>query len=570
MDPIRRTLLVFVCAAGLVGAAVVRAQPAGSSNDALALGLSLAEEGRCDAALEVLLPVRGAATEGSAGAGAGTGDASERVAVERAIGECALRQERFELALEALATARTLAPDAPGIELRFAQANYHLGRLDEAEAALARASTQGQAGAPEVLLYAGLVALDRGRLELAIERLEAAVATQSEAIEPVASFQLARARARARDEAGARAGYARVVEDNSGTAWADQAARAIRALDAESALPVWGSAEFGFEADDNALIRGRGVGRPEELSGQSDTRLYWFADVGALFFERDRSRAGAALRYGGSEHRELERFDTHAPGATLWLDRDFSAWNVVARIQYDFDTAWIGAEAIDDDPFVLSHLWSASLFKSWQPGGVTTLVASMSLDDYLYGRATLDVDDVTGGDCPPCSPDGVDEIDATNRDGFGPILGLSHRQGLPEPGFAGLSAPWIEGGYRYQLFASQGSEYDHQRHQIELGAGIRLPLAVDLSIRGRYAYLPYANATIFPDPKDELAAVPYFLDRSDRREHETAVRIALQRAFGEHLLVALRWSRTRNRSTADVFDYDRNLVGISLRVGFGG
>jgi len=123
---------------------------------------------------------------------------------------------------------------------------------------------------------------------------------------------------------------------------------------------------------------------------------------------------------------------------------------------------------------------------------------------------------------------------------------------------------------------SQGREYDHQRHQIELGAGIRLPLAIDLSIRGRYAYVPYANRSVFPDPKDEQASIDagpdtaYFLDPSARREHETNVRIALQRAFGKHVLVSARWSRTRNRSTADVFDYTRDLVGISVRVGFGG
>jgi hypothetical protein len=61
----------------------------------------------------------------------------------------------------------------------------------------------------------------------------------------------------------------------------------------------------------------------------------------------------------------------------------------------------------------------------------------------------------------------------------------------------------------------------------------------------------------------------YFLDPSARREQETQVRVQLQRAFGEHVLVAARWTRTRNRSTADVFDYTRNVFGLSVRIGWG-
>ncbi len=399
------------------------------------------------------------------------------------------------------------------------------------------------------------------------------MALHDDSIEPMASFFLGRAQQRADERARARKTYAQVVEGWSDTAWAAQAARSIEAIDEDEKLPVWASLELGFEADDNALIRGRGVGRPGEVSGQSDVRGYWYVDVGTLWLQSGAWSGGTALRYGGAEQHELTKFDTAAPGATLWFDRALAWQSSTLRLQYDLDATWIGRDGITHDPFLVSHLLSSSVFKPWQSGGgVTTLSASLGLDDYRYRRQPLDVIDAPGP-CRPCSPPGVDEVDDTDRDGLGPILSLVHRQPLPAPPIEGFELAWIEGGYRYQFYASEGREYDHQRHQIELAAGIRLPLAIDLSLRGRYAYAPYAHRSVFADPKDELAAAAntaYFLDPDDRREHETGVRVQLQRAFGEHVLVAARWSRTRNRSTADVFDYTRDLFGLSVRIGWGG
>lgn len=525
--------------------------------DDRSVGLGLARDGRCEGALELLVPLRVRPPR----------DAE----LERLTGECAMRLKRFDLAVEALEAARALEPGTPGLDLHLAQAHYHHGGLGEAEAALARAAAGGaEAGASaQWLLYAGLVAFDRGDLASAAEHLAAAAAHPDDSVEPMASFQLARVQQQRDERDEARRIFEQVVEGHSGSAWAEQATRSIARIDAEEAIPVWGSLELGFEADDNALLRGRGVGRPGEISDDSDVRGYWFADVGALWLRHSDWSAGTSLRYAGSENDEFERFDTHAPGATLWLDRALDWQQATLRFQYDADVAWIDATS---RPFVVSHLVTAALLVPWTGGGGTTLSAALGIDDYLYGRRNLAVPDLGTPGCAPCSPVGVDELGATNRDGFGPILNLVHRQPLPDPPIPGLTLPWIEGGYRYQIYLSQGREYDHQRHQIELAAGIRLPFAIDLSVRGRHAYVPYANRTVFPDPSDvpDTANTAYFLDHRARREQETGVRVQLQRAFGEHVLLSARWSRTRNRSTADVFDYTRNVFGLSLRVGWGG
>ena len=447
-----------------------------------------------------------------------------------------------------------------------------LARDGRCEAALERVAADGAQGA-ELLLYLGLIAFDRGDDTRAIEQLSAASAHSDDSVEPMASFFLARAQQRADDRSRARKSFEQVIEGYSGSAWAEQAARSIARLDDEESLPVWASLELGFEADDNALLRGRGVGRPGEISDKSDVRGYWFVDVGTLWLRRAGWSAGTSLRYAGSENAQFERFDTHSPGATFWLDHALGWQQSTLRLQYDADVAWIDAKSATSNPFVVSHLWTASLFKPWQGQGATTLTAGIGLDDYLYERRDLAVEDVgLPGNCRPCSPNGVDEVGATNRDGFGPIVSLVHRQPLPDLPVPGVRLPWIEGGYRYQFFVSQGREYDYQRHQLELAAGIRLPLDLDLSVRGRYAYVPYANRSVFPDPSDvpATADTAYFLDPSARREQETGVRVQVQRAFGEHVLLSARWSRTRNRSTADVFDYTRNLFGVSVRIGWGG
>lgn len=518
------------------------------------VAIALAREGRCEVALEALSALDGLPETDPL--------------VARRIGECALRLQRFREAARALETARRLDPDAPGVDLHLAMAHFHLGNHDAAAEALSRARTTSS-DRPEFLLYSGLLAIESGDDDSAIRSLDAASRLSDRSVEPVASFHLGKALARAGDQERAKAAFERVKRQFPDSEWARQADRALAAMREDSGIPTWASLELGFEHDDNALLRGRGVGRPEEVSGQSDERGYWYLDVGALLLDQRDWSGGLTLRYGGTENNELERFDTHAPGGSLWLDRALGT--ATLRAQYDFDAAWI-----DSDPFVLSHLVSLSLFEPWSSGGNTVFSVAVGVDDYRYDRRPVPDGPPGGGTgdpCAdptrPCSPFGVDEVDETDRDGTGLRVGVIHHEPLPfENGW--FKRPWIEGGYRYSRYWSEGREYDHQRHQVEIGAGIELPMALILRVAGHYAYVPHDHPTVFPDPSDVVIGQQYPLDSRNRREHETGIRIRLERAFAEHVLVSTRWSRTRNRSTADVFDYTRDLFGISVRIGLGG
>ncbi len=523
-----------------------------------ALGLRLADEGRCGPALEVLARVQG--------------DPPDDAEVARRDGLCALRLQDYARAVTSLEAAREIDPLASRIDLFLGMAYYHSGRMEEAAAALARAgATDGERG--EFLLYSGLVAYAQTDFVAAAGRLDAASQLSDAPVEPMASFFLGRAQLGAKDPEQARAAFERVVREHPGTPWATEAARVLDEMEGGD-VPWWLIAEVGLEVDDNALLRGRGVGLPSEVSGQSDLRGFWFVDAGASFIEFEEVTGGATFRFAGSEHRDLEQFDTLAPGLTFWLDRVIPATDATLRLQYDFDVPFIDAPRDGNrDPFVISHLVGASIFKPWDGGQYTMIGTAVGFDDYKYERFDLGPDEssVACAGAVFCLPD-RDEKDATDRDGVGGGAWILHHAplGVPVPK---VEDGWLEAEYRYQRYWSEGREYDHQRHQIEVGVGATLPLELELRVRGRYAYVPYGSPTVFADPS-AIANTPtgetVVLNDDDREEHETGVRISLSRAFGERVLVTTRYSRTRNRSNADVFDYTRDLFGVSVRVGLGG
>lgn len=563
VSPSRYSLLLLaVLVPMLVLGASGNALASAETDRAAAIGL--AKEGRCEPALEAF-----------AGLQSSPPNDAELAQLQ---GECALRLQDFRLAISSLELARTLDPSAQDLDLHLGMAYYHAGQIENAEAALIRVGAR-DGNRPEFLLYSGLVAYARSDYPAAMGRLNAASQLREAQVEPMASFFLGRAALGADERDRASDAFRRVIEEHPGTSWSQEAARALEGIEGGAGTPWWLGAEIGFEHDDNALLRGTSVSLPSDIAGQSDQRAFWFVDVGATLFDLGETSGGAMLRYGGSEHHDLERFDAHAPGGTLWLDQDLGLAGMSLRLQYDFDVTWIDARSIESDPFVLSHLVGMSGYKPWEGGAYTVATTAVGVDDYRYERFDQSVEGTgvglpCGGTATFCGPAGLDENSATDRDGVGLRLSLLHHVPLPfeQEWFA---APWIEGEVRYQRYWSEGSEYDHHRAQIELGIGARLPFEIGLRVSGRYAYLPYDNASVFPDPSDVAVATgspgnQYFLSNNDREEHETGVRISLERAIGEHVVMTARYSRTRNRSNADVFDYARDLFGVSVRVALGG
>ena len=94
-----------------------------------------------------------------------------------------------------------------------------------------------------------------------------------------------------------------------------------------------------------------------------------------------------------------------------------------------------------------------------------------------------------------------------------------------------------------------------------------MPFEVALRVGGRFAYVPYDNNSVFPD-----SPVPriYTLPSRQRREREVGIWVRAERELLEHVTLSAHFRRTRNFSNTEVFDYDRNVVGLSIRVALGG
>jgi tetratricopeptide (TPR) repeat protein len=509
-----------------------------------ALGVRLAQEGRCEAALPELAVARAQAPD----------DAQ----LAELAGQCQLRLLRYADAIASFETALAADPQRADLQLALAKARYHQGDRDGAEVALARASAlEGDA---EYQLYLGMLRLEQGDADAAVAALERARALDARRVEPVASYYLGLAQAQRGEKDQARDALRRVTDSWTGTDWSSEAARGIERIDRGRGRQGWGSVGAGFEYDSNVVLRGRGAPLPEDISDEDDVRGVWTGNLGGELWKGDDTTVGLMGSYRGTTHADLHDFDAQFPSATLWLDRALTE-TLQARVRYDFGYAWL-----DLDPFVVTNGGLLSFMQSWPAFGRTEVYGQAFVDEYFF-----ESDDVPGPGCAgqPCGPAGLDEEHERERDGWGGSAGLTHY--LPiATGALPLSQAELRGGYRYTGFDAQGREYSFDSHELHGGFAVTLPLAVALDVSGGYSWRPYHHPSTFPDP-DDVDATPngsvYPLSNVKRRENTARLEVGLARAFGEYVTLAAHYRFLDNHSNVDVFDYDQHVVGVSITLG---
>lgn len=162
-----------------------------------------------------------------------------------------------------------------------------------------------------------------------------------------------------------------------------------------------------------------------------------------------------------------------------------------------------------------------------------------------------------------CSPPGVDESRARNRDGNGFAVGLEHAIALDS------LRTELSAGVYLEKFSARGSEYSYRESEFRVGMVHQLPGQWILGASARYAIRPYRHATTFAEPDGLVANRQYGL--RDRRRHEREFRslLSLGRRLHDNLYWEARWIHTRNRSNADVFDFESDIIGTYLTVDFG-
>jgi tetratricopeptide (TPR) repeat protein len=516
----------------------------------------LVAEGRCAAALEVLADLRRA-------------DPND-VQTLLWTAECEVNEKRYDAAAETLAAAKALSPNDGEVRLQLAIALYHQEDLASASVELeAAASMLGETRA-EIALYRGLILVAQAQPESAAAGaawLERARTLGGETVEPVASYYAGVGWSTAQDRRRAREALTRVVREWPDTTWATQAQRRLDEMGTDE-IRWWGSVRGGMEYDSNAVLQGQGVPLPSEISSKRDWRGVWNGQIGAELFRSEDWAVGAALNDFGTAYLDITSFDTQYPGVALWVDRRLGDATTL-RLALDGGYAWVA-----NDPFFLTQRGSLSLLRQWGAAGASEFFGRFWHDNYLQTSGDVPGGPGVPGDpcvAPPdsipfCGPPGLDEHQARNRDGNGTSIGVLHTLPIPiELPYGGATARF---GYQYDRFVSRGSEYTYQAHAIAAGVRVGLPWRVALDVSGSFTFRPFRNATTFPNEPlfyDE----EYGLPTNRRRETSYAVDVVLERPINKWLSASTRWHMETTHSTAQVFDYDRQIIGAYLSATFG-
>lgn len=517
----------------------------------------LVAEGRCPAALEVLSELRRSAPN--------DGWTLLQIA------HCELEEQRYQAAAKTLETAKAANPNDGEVRLQLAIALYHGEDFAASSVELETAAqTLGEERA-EIALYRGLLLLTQPEPKSAAAGaawLERARTLGGEAVEPVASYYAGMGWSTAQDRGRARESLQRVVREWPGTKWATSAERRLSEMGAASRR-WWGLVRAGLEYDSNAVLQGQGVPLPSEISSQRDIRGVWSAQTGTELFRTGQWASGAAFNYFGSAYRDVKSYDTQFPGVAVWLDRKLDDATTL-RVAADGGYAWVAEE-----PFFWTHRASLSLLRQWADAGSSELFARYWHDDYL--KISGDVPGPEPGvpypSCAPpadplafCGPPGLDEHGARNRDGNGTTIGFLQSLRIPvELPFGDATARL---GYQYDRFVARGTEYTYQAHAVAGGIRVGLPWSAALDVSGAWAYRPYRHPSTFPN-QPLIENTEYVLSATRHRETSYAVDVVVERPITTWLSASARWHLERTDSTAEVFDYHRQIVGAYLTATLG-
>ncbi|HTY16342.1 MAG TPA: tetratricopeptide repeat protein [Myxococcota bacterium] len=508
----------------------------------------LEREGRCAPALELFDALRAE----------GAGDATLLLDAAR----CEVQLRQYERAAATLRQAEQLDPESGDIHLRLAIALYHEGDFAAAGQELDAAEQRLGNDSAELQLYRGLLLLERGDAADAAAALERARSLDAPLVEPVASYYAAVAWVSAREPDRAQADIDRVLAEWPGTPWSDAAER-LRARLASERLRRWARLQIGFEYDSNAVLQASGAPLPSDISSKRDERGVWSMEAGAELFRSGAWSGGALAAYSGSAYVHVTQYDSNYPTVAAWLDRRLDD-ATTARLMLDSGYAWV-----DGEPFLWTYRGSLSLMHAWDRYGFTELAARFHRDDYFVQSDDVQpgrngVGNPCGYPAPIsfCGPPGLDERSARNRDGNGAVLDLHHSLKLP---FDSL----LRVGYEYEHFASRGTEYSYDAHSVLGDVLVPLPYRFTIDLAGVFTYRPYSHPSTFPDPPEPFFNTEYGLHDRDKLERFYGAGVRLERPIAKGITAAIAWRYERNHSNAQVFEYDRQIVGVYLTAALG-
>ncbi len=483
----------------------------------------LARAGKCDEAVPLFLQVQELEPTNARAA--------------RFLGECSIATRDYVAASQFLAQAKELDPTTEDVDLYLGIALYHIDDFAGARIALAAAREKGSQ-APQLDLYEGLLLLqqaDAREAALSFERARRADPN----MDMVASYYEGLAWYSVKEKALAEASLKRVIAEAPGTAWAEEAERVLESFKVK-ARQNWFNASIGIEADDNVVLRGDGIPLSDELSDEDDIRGVLTMDGGAELLKTETQTAGVLFSYYGSLHSDLDEFDTQYPTLGTWWDYSFSD-ETVLRLQYDVGYAWLDTS----DSYLFVQTATPALYQDWGEAGTSRFFTRVSREDYKYHPIDL------AGGLP-----GVNEASERDRDGYNSWFGVDHTYPLSLE-----SSVALKGGYSYRYRTTRGSEWDHDGHEGRLGLVAILPWDLLFDTTAAYQYRGFDHSSTYANKDGSYT-------NQDRREKEFRFSVSVEKPVLENVSVLLRYSYTDVNSNVDVFEYDRNIVGLFATVRF--
>jgi len=471
---------------------------------------------------------------------------------------------------EELARAVALHPDDP--DLLFALAS-HLEGAGDAEGAAERFQQFARRfpeRRPDLWLRLGRLLQELGRHEQAVPVLERAVASRSEEaaahlhlgislrhlgrhaeaerhfgaagglapeLLPEASLLRALARMELGDERAAVAHLERTLEiDPDG-----EAGRSARLLLRATRGPERGpwirfDAFGGYETDTNVTLDGA-TDLPGVSRERADARAVWGAGITVHPLRHRLAGITLGVRYDQAEQEEISTLDTRRELAFVSL-RVSPHERIALRLD-----GLATRTRLDHRRYQRTRSLRPNFFFSWgERAGVTQTFAH--LEQLSYPEAVFS--------------------DAFIRDGWAAGGGFEHFVPLP-----GRPGTWLSAGadfLRYDTDSQRdpilgfASPYDHDRWRATLGVRGPLLLGFESEASFSWAREDFEHRNFL----DLLSSGN--LDPSTRRDTVLEGRFSLVRPVTRYAAVELRFQQTDRRSNLDLYDYDRRIVGLYLRV----
>jgi Flp pilus assembly protein TadD len=452
-----------------------------------------------------------------------------------ALGAAAQAGPRSPESLARLEAALREHPLDPALARALAKAQLDAGQPDAALATIA----QQLARAPE---QSGALAQLRGRALYAKGELRSARAALREAIahrrrDALAHFYLGLTEQRLGDRVEAERELARAREldpelESRARAFALPAPTALER--AAARVAVFGATALDY--DSNASLESEeGTTAGDDSSG---LRIGYQGGIAAQLVASEDARVALSYRYDASDPRAVDGLDLASHGVALT-----SAYAPTPRWVVRLDGG-AGFYRLDGERYLDDESVALSLGRRGDSGGLWELLALAERRDFA--------------DPPP--------LPSLARDGWRVGTSLRHalgfRWGVParltaQLGYARTSTDGSRDSFGF------GPAYDSHAGFADVALRLALPFSFRLDAQVGFT-LEQFDARNVIDFLSDPTATP--TDAHRRRDRVVGAGLAVARPLGRWLELELHARETRHYSNVDFYDWERQIVGTTLRV----